>query len=106
MFSIKKDHVLGSALPLNLYNKLVYTAGEKNMSLSEIILLSVAMQLSNSNVDIPKAEKTSEQKKIVTVRVSAGLVKLVDKVAKEHECSKSRYISAALDEGLNYVKKG
>ena len=106
MFSVKKNHILGAALPLNLYNKLVYIAGEKNMSLSEIVLLSGAMQLSRTGVEIPNAEKTPEQKKVVTVRSSEGLTKMVDKAAKEHSCSKSRYIAVALNEGLNYVNKG
>ena len=65
--------------------------------------MSVAMQLSRTGVEIPKAEKTSEQKKIITVRTSEGLTKMVDKAAKELDCSKSRYISVALNEGLNYV---
>jgi len=106
MFSVKKDHILGTALPLNLYNKLVYIAGEKNMSISEVVLFSVAMQLPRTDVEIPKAEKTSEQKKVVTVRTSEGLTKMVDKAAKELGCSKSRYIAVALNEGLNYVNKG
>ena len=92
MFSVKKNHILGTALSLNLYNKLVYIAGEKKMSISEVLLLSVAMQLSRPGVEIPKVEKTSEQKKVVTVRTSEGLTKMVDKAAKELGCSKSRYI--------------
>jgi len=103
MFSVKKDHILGTGLSLILYNSLVYIAGEKKMSISEVVLLSVAMQLSRTGVEIPKAEKTSEQKKIITVRTSEGLTKMVDKAAKELDCSKSRYISVALNEGLNYV---
>ena len=103
MFSVKKDHILGTALSINLYNKLVYIAGEKNMSLSEVILLSVAMQLTRSNIQLPEVEKTSGQQKIVTARTSAGLAQMVDKAAKELGCSKSRYISVALNEGLNYV---
>ena len=106
MFSVKKNHILGTALSLNLYNKLVYIAGEKKMSISEVLLLSVAMQLSRTGVEIPRAEKTSEQKKVVTVRTSEGLTKMVDKAAKELGCSKSRYISVAFNEGLNYVNKG
>ena len=106
MFSVKKNHILGTALSLNLYNKLVYIAGEKKMSISEVLLLSVAMQLSRTGVEIPKVEKTSEQKKVVTVRTSEGLTKMVDKAAKELGCSKSRYISVALNEGLNYINKG
>ena len=105
MFSVKKNHILGTALSLNLYNKLVYIAGEKKMSISEVLLLSVAMQLSRTGVEIPKAEKTSEQKKVVTVRASSGLEQMVNNAAKELGCSKSKYIAIALDEGLNYVSK-
>ena len=105
MFSVKKNHILGTALSLNLYNKLVYIAGEKNMSLSEVVLLSVAMQLPRTNIKLPEVEKTPEQKKVVTVRASSGLEQMVNNAAKELGCSKSRYISIALDEGLNYVKK-
>lgn len=103
MFSVKKDHILGTALSLNLYNKLVYIAGEKKISISEMIMLSVAMQLSRPGVEIQKKDKTPEQKKVITARVSEGLAKMVDDAAKELGCSKSRYISVALNEGLNYV---
>ena len=105
MFSVKKNHILGAALPLNLYNKLVHIAGEKNMSLSEVVLLSVAMQLPHTDIKLPESEKTPELKKVVTVRASSGLEQMVNNAAKELGCSKSRYISIALDEGLNYVKK-
>ena len=105
MFSVKKNHILGTALSLNLYNKLVYIAGEKKMSISEVLLLSVAMQLSRTGVEIPKAEKTSEQKKVVTATASSGLEQMVNNAAKELGCSKSKYIAIALDEGLNYVSK-
>lgn len=104
MFSVKKNHILGTALPLNLYNKLVHIAGEKNMSLSEVVLLSIAMQLPRADIKLPEVEKTSEQKKVVTVRASSGLEQMVNNAAKELGCSKSRYISVALNEGLNYVK--
>ncbi len=106
MFSVKKNHILGTALPLNLYNKLVHIAGEKNMSLSEVVLLSVAMQLPHTDIKLPESEKTPELKKVVTVRASSGLEQMVNNAAKELGCSKSRYISVALDEGLNFVNKG
>ena len=105
MFSVKKNHILGAALPLNLYNKLVYIAGEKNMSLSEVVLLSVAMQLPRTDIKLPEVEKTPELKKVVTVRSSSGLEKMVNNAAKELGCSKRRYIAIALNEGLNYVNK-
>ena len=93
MFSVKKNHILGTALPLNLYNKLVHIAGEKNMSLSEVVLLSVAMQLPHTDIKLPESEKTPKLKKVVTVRASSGLEQMVNNAAKELGCSKSKYIA-------------
>lgn len=106
MLGIRKTRVLATALSNNLYNKLVYITGEKKISISEMVIMSVAMQLICSDVKIEKTERTPDRKKIITVRVSEGLSKMVEKAAKDIGCSKSRYIVDALDNGLNYVNKG
>ena len=106
MLGIRKTRVLATALSANMYNKLVYITGEKKISISEMVIMSIAMQLTNPDVKVEKTERTPEHKKIITVRVSEGLSSMVEKAAKELGCSKSRYIVDALDAGLNYVNKG
>ena len=106
MLGIRKTRVLATALSTNMYNKLVYITGEKKISISEMVIMSIAMQLTNPDVKVEKTERTPEHKKIITVRVSEGLSSMVEKAAKELGCSKSRYIVDALDNGLNYANKG
>ena len=106
MLSVRKTNMLATALSQSVYDKLISVTKEKNMSISEMVLLSVAMQLNRKKYQIKKKTRTSERKKNITVRVSEGLLDLVDKVVKEHGCSRSRFIADAVEYGLNFVSKG
>ena len=83
MLSIRKTNMLATALSPSIYDKLISVSKEKGFSLSEFVLMSVAMQLNRKNYKFRKFGRTSEKKKIITVRVSEGLSYLVDKAAKE-----------------------
>ena len=106
MLSIRKTNMLATALSPSIYDKLISVSKEKGISISEMVLISVAMQLNRKNYKFKKIVRTSENKKIVTVRASEGLSYLVDKAAKEYGCSRSKFISSAIVYGLNYVSKG
>jgi len=106
MISVRKTNILATALSPSVYDKLISVTKEKNISISEMVLLSVAMQLNRRKFKVKKHTRTSEHKKIITVRISEGLLDLVDKVVKEHGCSRSRFIADAVEYGLNYVSKG
>lgn len=106
MITIRKSNMLATALLPSLYDKLISVSKEKGFSISELVLISVAMQLNRKNYKLKKIGRTSEKKKIITVRVSEGLSYLVDKAAKEYGCSRSKFISIAIEYGLNYVSKG
>ena len=106
MISVRKTNILATALSPSVYDKLISVTKEKNISISEMVLLSVAMQLNRRKFNVKKRTRTPEHKKIITVRVSEGLSDLVDKVVKEHGCSRSRFIADAVEYGLNFVNKG
>lgn len=106
MINVRKTNMLATALSPSIYGKLISVTTEKNISISEMVLLSVAMQLNRRKFNVKKSTRTSEHKKIITVRVSEGLSDLVDKVVKEHGCSRSRFIADAVEYGLNFVSKG
>lgn len=106
MLSIRKTNMLATALLPSIYDKLISVSKEKGFSLSEFVLMSVAMQLNRKNYRFKKIERTPEKKKIITVRVSEGLSCLVDKTANEYGCSRSKFISTAIENWLNYVSKG
>jgi uncharacterized protein (DUF1778 family) len=106
MLNIRKTNMLATALSPSIYDKLISVSKEKGFSLSEFVLMSVAMQLNRKNYKFKKIGRTSEKKKIITVRVSEGLSYLVDKAAKEYGCSRSKFISTAIENWLNYVSKG
>ena len=105
MLSIRKTNMLATALSPSIYDKLISVSKEKGISISEMVLISVAMQLNRKNYKFKKIVRTSENKKIVTVRASEGLSYLVDKAAKEYGCSRSKFISTAIEYGLYYVKQ-
>ena len=89
MISVRKTNILATALSPSVYDKLISVTKEKNISISEMVLLSVAMQLNRRKFNVKKRTRTPEHKKIITVRVSEGLSDLVDKVVKEQTTYKT-----------------
>ena len=106
MLCVKKTIMSATAISQEFYNNLITIAKEKNISLSELIIMAVSMQLNRQNIEIKKNKRTSDNKKIITVRVSEGLFDIVDNISKKYSCSRSRFVLDAIEYGLNYVKKG
>ena len=49
MLSIRKTNMLATALSPSIYDKLISVSKEKGISISEMVLISVAMQLNRKN---------------------------------------------------------
>lgn len=105
MLRVKKIERLAFALSEQEYNALVDITRSKKITISEFVILqlSTAMHSSNFNAD---AERTSGKKKVVTVRVSEGMLDLVSEFAAKHNCSRNALLISAIKFGLNNVKKG
>ena len=105
MLRVKKIERLAFALPEQEYNALVGITRSKKITISEFVILqlSTAMHSSNFNAD---AERTSGKKKVVTVRVSEGMLDLVSEFATKYKCSRNALLISAIKFGLNNVKKG
>lgn len=106
MLCVKKTNMIATAISQEFYDYLITVAKEKNISLSELIIMAVSMQFNRQNIEIKNSVKTAEHKKIITARVSEGLFDMVNKAAKKCGCSKSKFLFNAIEYSLNYVKKG
>lgn len=105
MLRVKKIERLAFALSEQEYNTLISITRSMKITISEFVILqlSSAMHSRGFSADV---ERTSGKKKVVTVRVSEGMLDLVSEFATKYKCSRNALLISAIKFGLNNVKKG
>jgi len=102
---VKKIERLAFALSEQEYNALIILTRLKRITISEFVIFQISNAIHNSNF-IVNVEKTSGKRKVVTVRVSEGMLDLVSEFATKYKCSRNALLISAIKFGLNNVKKG